>query len=184
MGAPAVTLGSEDPSDCELARRAITDAESFGALYDRHYGAVVRHVRRRLGDFHWVEDVVAETFLEALRCLPRFLHSQAPFARWLLRIASHRASHHARRMRYRQTAQLPRDVTHAPDTRDWARVDRVRLALARVPSRFQSILALYYLEGMSVAEIAEAAEMRPGTVKSRLSRGRAALKRILDGEAP
>jgi RNA polymerase sigma-70 factor (ECF subfamily) len=59
------------------------------------------------------------------------------------------------------------------------RLDQARRALLALPPKYQSVLALHYLEGMSVEEVALAVGCRMGTVKSRLSRGRQALRDIL-----
>jgi RNA polymerase sigma-70 factor (ECF subfamily) len=58
------------------------------------------------------------------------------------------------------------------DERSW-----VQRCLRAVAPRFQAVLALHYVEGLSVEEVARTLHCRPGTVKSRLARGRAALAR-------
>ena len=55
----------------------------------------------------------------------------------------------------------------------------VETVLASLPDRFQAVLSLHYLADMSVAEIAQVLNARPGTVKSRLARGRKLMKKRL-----
>ena len=54
-----------------------------------------------------------------------------------------------------------------------------RAALQSLPLRYQTTLALHYLEGLPVAEVALAMNCRVGTVKARLSRGRERMRRAL-----
>ncbi len=61
---------------------------------------------------------------------------------------------------------------------------RVQRCLRAIAPRFQSVLALHYVEGLSVDEVARTLRCRPGTVKSRLARGRAALAAELARGAP
>jgi RNA polymerase sigma factor (sigma-70 family) len=58
-------------------------------------------------------------------------------------------------------------------------LEKAQLALLALPPRYQAVLSLYYLEDMSLAEISTVLGCRLGTVKSRLSRGREALRQLL-----
>ena len=62
-GQPRPRGGAEGSAEADLVRRAAHDSEAFGALYRRHYPAIQRYLRRRLGDSQVVEDAVAETFM-------------------------------------------------------------------------------------------------------------------------
>ncbi len=158
--------------------RAKGDADAFALLYRRHYPAIQRYVRRRLGGSGMVDDVVAETFLTALEYLPRYQERGLPFRSWLYRLATSRISRWIRQAR-RRLEQLE----HEPPARDIVAPDEreiVRLALLGLAERLQSVLGLHYLEGLSVDEVAAVLECSTGTVKSRLSRGRDALRRRLE----
>ena len=67
-------------------------------------------------------------------------------------------------------------MTNTPDIVD-DRVEPMRCALLALPLAFQTALSLHYYEDLSVEVIAEIMNCRPGTVKSRLSRGRELLRR-------
>src|ERR1043166_2936696 len=58
----------------ELVERAKRDREAFALLYRRHYAMIAGSPYRRTGDTHVTEDLAAEVFLAALRCLPRYRH--------------------------------------------------------------------------------------------------------------
>jgi RNA polymerase sigma factor (sigma-70 family) len=64
------------------------DPEKIGELYERHFERIYAFVTRRVRDRAAAEDVTAEVFHKALAALPRFQLAGAPFAAWLLRIAT------------------------------------------------------------------------------------------------
>jgi RNA polymerase sigma-70 factor (ECF subfamily) len=163
--------------ESELLARAGHDADAFAELYRRHYGRIGTYLLRRTGDRAATEDLLAEVFLAALRGVKRFRWRGIGFHHWLYRVATRAANRWARRHRF---APLPRDVVaDAPR----GEADDVTAMLLALPSRLQSVLTLHYLEGLSVDEVARVLGVRPGTVKSRLSRARDALRERFGGEA-
>ncbi len=169
----------EDERD--LVERAKRDREAFAVLYRRHYQAIAGYIYRRVGDAHVTEDLVAEVFLSALRALPRFRYRGVPIKAWLYRIATNRLNHWARQQRRRAITQLDSEVidqTGEPVDAGLTR-EHTRAALLTLAPKHQAVLALRYLEGMSVEDVALATGCRVGTGKSRLSRGRDALRRRL-----
>jgi RNA polymerase sigma-70 factor, ECF subfamily len=165
----------------ELVERAKRDREAFALLYRRHYAMVAGYLYRRTGDTHVTEDLAAEVFLAALRCLPRYRHRGLPIQAWLYRIACNTANRWSRRQRARIAARLHElscePATNAPAVNDDG--ERARLAMLSIKTKYQAVLTLHYLEGMSIEEVATAIGCRVGTVKSRLSRGRDALRERL-----
>lgn len=169
------------PSEADLVRGARSDADAFAALYRRHAPAIARYLRRRVADPEVARDLVAETFLAALERIGRYRPTRAPFRAWLYRLASTRVSRWARRERGRPRREPLTDGTASrPADAGGELVDRVRRGLLELPARQQVALALHYLEGLSIAEIAVALGCRPGTVKARLARGRERLRRRLE----
>ncbi|MEQ8766448.1 MAG: RNA polymerase sigma factor [Planctomycetota bacterium] len=178
IGAEQESLaGTESaPSERELVESARTDRAAFGTLYRLHSRAIYRFVRSRVGDPVASEDIVAETFLEALKSLWRFRFRGVPFRHWLLVIASRCVARWIRQSRRRTTAPLESEpVAPASEAPDPDELEALRGALLRLPVPQQTVLTLFYLEGLRVSEIARAMRSRSGTVKSRLARGRAAL---------
>jgi RNA polymerase sigma-70 factor (ECF subfamily) len=164
----------------ELIERAKRDRQAFAILYRKHYARIAGYIHRRVGDPHVTEDLVADTFMTALRCLPKYRHRGAPLSAWLYRIATTSVNRWVRRQRRWfsfGSGALPADVL-APTTIRDAEADReqVRKALLSLAPGFQSVLSLHYLEGLSIEDVSLALGCRPGTVKSRLSRGREALR--------
>jgi RNA polymerase sigma-70 factor (ECF subfamily) len=83
--APAWSAAVSDEALAERAQQG--DREAFGALYDRHVGAVYGYCYRQLGDREAAQDAAAETFRKALAALPTY--RPAAFRGWLFAIARH-----------------------------------------------------------------------------------------------
>jgi RNA polymerase sigma factor (sigma-70 family) len=170
---------SNGEAEHRLIEAAKRDPRALAQLYREHYEAISRHVLRRVGRISVAEDLVADVFLAMVRYLPRYRVGVTPFRAWLYRLATNRVNRWARWERRRACRRL-HDVPSAAETGDPAqKADHVRSALLALPLSFQSVLSLYYLEEMSVREIAQVVGCAEGTVKSRLSRGRALLRAIL-----
>ena len=80
-----------------LVEAAQRDTARFGDLYEHYFEFVYAYVARRLRDRNEAEDLTAEVFHKALRSLPRFKWTGAPFAAWLFRIASNMIADRAQR---------------------------------------------------------------------------------------
>ena len=178
-----ITLVSSDMSDRseerDLVERAKKDKAAFGKLYQCHYACIANYIYRRVGDAHLAEDLAADVFLSAFRSLSRFRYQGLSIRSWLYRIATNRVNRWARRERHRGHEPL---VTDHADTRDQDREDSAlakdlaRTALLTLAPKFQEVIALHHLEGMPVTDVAATLGCRSGTVKSRLARGRKALR--------
>jgi len=179
-----MSLGKADPvaelDEGELVARAGHDRAALAELYQRHHRALLDHVYRRTGDVHATEDLVADVFVSVLQALPRYRYRGIPLRYWLLRIATHAVNRWARRERrwrlrvvaVEQAAQVGHNTQSTGGETDPA---RARRALLSLPPKYQEVLALHYLEGLGLAEVAAILECRVGTVKSRLARARDAL---------
>jgi RNA polymerase sigma-70 factor, ECF subfamily len=165
--------------DATLAERAAGDPDLFGTLYRRHFEAVAGYLLRRTGDQALAEDLAADTFLAAWRALPGYRETGVPFRAWLLRIATNRANAVARRERLRRRVlallarSMPTGHTGQAQSDD---TGELYAAMARIRAEHQAVISLVHLEGLSVEEAAGVLGVAPGTVKSRLHRGRQALR--------
>lgn len=180
------------PEDDELAERARDgDVDAFEELVTRYQGIAFRVawlVVRNRGD---AEDAVQEAFVKAYHALPRF-HRGAPFRPWILRIVTNEARNRGRSSRRRDGLVLRLASTDAsatspsPEVAVLERSDAEALvaALERLPERDRLVIAYRYLFEMNEAETAEALDVRPGTVKSRLSRALVRLRFELASSAP
>ena len=138
-----------------------------------------------------VRELVQRTLAELASAVPRFDPTRGSFRGYLFGIARHRLIDHLRSKARARAVEPLRDsiadCVSSPSQQlaHRERDERLLAALRRIPLDFQITLELHYWEEMSVADIAVALAIAEGTVKSRLSRGRAHLRRAIaeDGAA-
>ena len=160
--------------DRELIERAKTDREALAALYRRYQPRITAYVMRRVGRTHEAEDLVSSVFLAMVRGLARYRCGEAPFIAWLYRIASNEINRWIRKRRIRRFFGLSVEIADEGTPPDEG--EHLRIALSELPLHYQTVLSLHYLEELSVSEIATVIGSAPGTVKSRLARGRDLLR--------
>ena len=173
---PAEERSSEQSPRCSDTTR--TTREAFDAIYRQHFSAIAGHLYRRTGNQDLAEDLAADTFLAALKALPRYQSTDVPIRSWLLRIATNKANALARRDRIRRRV-FGRMPIHQPTDKPEDATDWLYPALARLRPQHQSVISLVHLEGLSVEQTARVLDLPQGTVKSRLHRARAILKNEL-----
>lgn len=170
--------------------------EGFNRLVLRHkdriYGLCLRLLAR---DRQEAEDAAQETFVKVYHSLRDF-RMESKFSSWLYRIAvntckNRLVSRSYRESRYRldpetadavagsepdraRSAPSPDQVLEAKGKRE-----KIEAAIARLPEEQRTLVVLRDVEGRSYEEIAEATGLNPGTVKSRLNRGRGQLREWL-----
>ncbi|MGW1200798.1 RNA polymerase sigma factor [Streptomyces sp. NPDC002536] len=171
------------------ARLRAGDRDAFAQLYEEHARTVYNHAYRLTGDWSTAEEVMSETFLEAWRTRERLEPDGDSLRPWLLGIATNKARN-ANRSFGRRLAFLARRPAPEPvaDFADEAagRIDdarhlaAVRRALDGLRRPEREVLVLCVWSGLDYAQIAEALDIPVGTVRSRLSRARARLRRLAD----
>ena len=167
------------------------DLDAFNALVLAYQGQVYNLCLRMLGSPQAAEDAAQEAFIAAYRAVPRFRGGR--FRAWLLRIAANACYDELRRRRSRPQVPLeapadderPRAELPASDEPLEQRAERLELArclqegLASLPPDQRLAVILRDVQGLAYEEVAEATGASLGTVKSRISRGRAALRDFL-----
>jgi RNA polymerase sigma-70 factor (ECF subfamily) len=146
---------------------------------------MLAHAARLLGDTEQARDAVQAAWVEILQGLGG-LRDVGMFVPWALRIVSRRVARQIRlRQRDRALAAEWAAETGAsePDGGPtFADAGAVRRAIAALPAQQRATVALFYLEDMSVAEVAMATDVPVGTVKTRLMHARNRLRLELEGE--
>jgi RNA polymerase sigma-70 factor, ECF subfamily len=178
-----------DDSDGELLRRVHGgDEAAFLALYERHRRPLFRFAYRMLGAAPVAEDVVHECFLVILTNPMKFDPSRASLRTFLCAIARNLSFKQLRkRGQETLTDEVPEPVeeTSPPEAgplRQLLESERsaaVQAAVAALPPLQREVIVLFEYEGHSLAEIAEVVAADTGTVKARLHRARAGLRRTL-----
>ena len=175
-------LSANDQSLWEASARG--DQRAFTELYERHAGTIYNYLFRRLADWSEAEDLTAVVFLEAFRRRKHVVVVDGKLLPWLYGIATNVLRNRRRALwRHRHlVAQLTDQPVKAvePDAATRAeaamQMRSVLTRIAKLPRLQQDVIALCLWSGLSYEEAAVALGVPVGTVRSRLSRARAALK--------
>ena len=180
-------------SDEALAARvrATGDAEAFAVLVTRYRSRLIALSRRMLaesrGGAEEAEDVAQEAFVAAYTHRRTFRRGE-PFRPWLYRIALNRCLDRLRAQSRRPASRSWETVTTEPESPDEGplpalltdeRDGRLQEAVAALPPKYRAVFLLRHLDDLSYEEIAAAAELPLGTVKTHLFRARALLRAAL-----
>ena len=166
-----------------VASARLGDARALSELVALRGPRMFAHARRQSDDAEAARDIVQEAWVQILRGLRRLQDDHA-FLPWALRIVTRIAARDVRgKVARRRLAEgLAAEPVVPVSPVEPAETAVLHAALARLPREQSSVLALFYLEDMGVAEVAIALDIAPGTVKTRLMHGRAKLRAILEGE--
>lgn len=180
----------QPPSDSDLVRRfRAGEARAFEALVDRYKRPLFVLLVRLVGDRSAADDLLQECFVRLWRHIDDLDESE-PLYGLLRRIAVNLGRNHLRGRARRRAAmeaaarQVPPRPQDGPETGGEEETARaVEAAMAEMPEEQRTCLVLRVQEEMSYAEIAGATGAAVGTVMSRLSRARAALREKLKQRA-
>jgi RNA polymerase sigma-70 factor (ECF subfamily) len=168
------------------------DVESFNALVRMYEGRVYNLGFRMLGDTDSAADASQEAFLSAFRNLRSFRGGS--FRSWLLRIATNVCYDVLRAKKRRPAVSLdasdpdaddsPLQIADHHESPDDLAIRRelaiaIQAGLAHLPEDQRLVVVLSDVQGLAYEEIAQITNTNLGTVKSRLSRGRARMREIL-----
>jgi RNA polymerase sigma-70 factor, ECF subfamily len=165
-------------------RDGLTGLEDFAKLIETHQASVFRTLARLTGEREGLEDLAQEVFLRLYRALPHF-EGRAKLSTFLYRLIVNVVNDEwSRRRTARRMEPLDRaafDVPHpAPSPADLLErsrfQDALEAALATLPLRDRTLLALHYQEGRSYDDICTILDVPMGTVKTQLYRAREKLR--------
>ena len=161
---PAPATSPENEDERLVIEAAKMDPRRFAELYEQNFDRVYAFVARRAGHRGEAEDVTAEVFHRALANLGRFEWRGAPFAAWLLQIASNALAdrwQRAVRERGEPSPEIGDPRTHAEAER------RALLAelVGRLPDDQQRVIRERFVEQKSIREIARELSRTEGAVK-------------------
>lgn len=183
---------SSQLTDQEVVARVIAGQKGLYEILMRRYNQrLYRAVRSYLTDPDDVQDALQDTYVKAYEKLFQF-RQEAAFSTWLTRIAINEALQCLKRSRTarlhivpaptpERLAQLPDTDTMDPEQRTLhhERTALLERAIDRLPAAYRVVYLLREVEGLSVAEAAEALQLSESNVKVRLHRAKALLKDAL-----
>lgn len=183
-----------------IARLAAGDVRALEELYDRHAAALYGMLGRLVPDRRDREEILQETFVAVWRHADTYDGRRGSVHTWLFAIAHRKAIDRLRAQRSRP-AETPTDplvtvpvgqetevdgLYRADPTADGAQASEQREAVMRalmgLPAEQRDVVVMAYLLGYSSTEIAELRRLPVGTVKSRMQRALARLRRLLGPE--
>ncbi len=182
----------EEEKLIKLAARG--DQDAFAQLLELHQNKVYGLTLRLTGSPEDAMELTQETFFNAWRGLPNF-HFESKFSTWLYRLATNATIDFLRREKRRRSLTVtslsaeddPQRLLDIPDRRFTPQDElerkefqaAVRRGLEQLSDEHRQVLVLRELNGLSYAEIAQVLGIEEGTVKSRISRARLALRKVL-----
>jgi RNA polymerase sigma factor (sigma-70 family) len=168
------------------------DVRAFNVLVEHYQGRLYNLCYRMLGDPDAAADVTQDAFLSAFRNIRRYRGGS--FAAWMMRIATNGCYDQLRARQRRPTTSIdallddedhaPRqfeDTSEAPDERSLRNelAGEIQRSLDALDADQRLAIVLSDIQGFSYDEISAVTGWPLGTVKSRLSRGRAQLRNVL-----
>lgn len=177
-------------SDEQVVDRVLAgEGALFEILMRRHNQRIYRIVRGILGDDGEAEDVMQDAYVRAYQHLEQF-ERRSTFVTWLTRIAMHEAF--ARSEKQKKLTSLDSDealmntasmsVSDASPEQEVANMElhtALEAAIVSLPAKYLSVIMLRDVEEMTTAETASALEISEESVKVRLHRARALMRRAL-----
>ena len=196
----ASTLAFQSEEAALIAELQAGSEEAFAWLIARYHQPIFSLLARAVQDRTEAADLTQEVFVKVFRGVGSF-HGESSLRTWIYRIALREASNQRRWWTRHRQAEIPIEqemvesgsgqpvllkemlVDPAESPYELAAHEenraRVEAALSQVPEPFRSTLILRDIEGFIYEDVAEMQGVNLGTVKSRLVRGRAALKAVL-----
>ncbi len=171
------------------------DANAFGVLFEQYHQEVYNVAMRVTRDRSLSEDIVQETFVEVIKTIDK-LQDPAAFASWLKTIAHHQCTRHYRRkevlhetlveeaedgfstfetLEERNTAFIP---DAALDEKEFKQT--IHELMNELPDVQSAALIMFYLDGLSLRQIAQAQGVPLNTANTRLNRGRKAMQKTVE----
>ncbi|GGH75970.1 ECF RNA polymerase sigma factor SigW [Compostibacillus humi] len=169
------------------------DQSAYREIVELYQNKIYQHCYRMLGNVHEAEDIAQEAFIRAYVNIDSF-DERRKFSSWLYRIATNLSIDRIRKRKpdyfldaevkgtdgldmYSQMAASDRTPAEELESNELQRY--IHKEISELPPKYRSIIVLRYLEEFSLQEISEILDIPIGTVKTRIHRGREALRKRL-----
>src|SRR5258707_1802421 len=196
--ASAIGITTEDAA--LVAELKAGSEPAFALLIAQYHQPLYSLIARSLNDPADAADITQEVFIKVFRSIRGF-HGEASLRTWLYRIALHEASNQRRWWSRHKRQEITIDSTPESDEEGDSLClsatladqgdspydqavqaesrEHLEAALRQLPEAYRTVVVLREIEGFTYEEIAEILDVQLGTVKSRLTRGRSALRSLL-----
>ena len=203
VGNLASVIGHRTEDATLVAELKAGSEDAFAVLIAQYHQPLYSLIARSINDPADAADITQDVFLKVFRSIRSF-HGESSLRTWLYRIALHEASNQRRWWSRHKRQELTIDTPSSGDDdapslaslladRGQSPYDhavqaelraRVEDALRQIPEGYRTVVVLREIEGFAYEEIAEILQTNLGTIKSRLTRGRNALRILLEASAP
>jgi len=196
--ASAIGIRTDDAS--LVAELKAGNEQAFSLLIAQYHQQIYSLISRSLQNPNDAADITQDVFIKVFRSISSF-HGDSSLRTWLYRIALHEASNQRRWWSRHKKQEITIDSSTTSDEDGQSLClaatltcqrdspfdhaaqsqlrERVEAALRELPEAFRTVVVLREIEGFAYEEIAEILDTNLGTIKSRLTRGRSALRTIL-----
>ncbi len=171
-------------------RHAAGDPAAFEEIFETHQRMIYNLALRFCGDPTRAEDLAQEALLR-ISCNLKSFRGKSSLKTWIYQVSINCFRSRLRRRRLdtrslddESAAPQPVDAGLSPESRAYGAElqDRLTAAIAELPAKFREAVILRDVEGLDYREIETILGCRLGTVRSRIARGRAALRDALKGQ--
>jgi RNA polymerase sigma-70 factor, ECF subfamily len=178
---------AEDPDEQGILERASrADPEALGALYDRYVDRIYKYIYHRVGQADLAEDLTAQVFARMLEAIREGRAWRTSFSGWIYRIAHNLVIDHYRRRGRAAFVELEEASPLVADEGDPLRKvearlesEHLRAALGRLTEEQAEVIALRFLDELSIAEVAAMMNKTEGAIKALQYRAVLALRRVM-----
>jgi RNA polymerase sigma factor (sigma-70 family) len=165
-------ISMHNPDDNLVEKAVHHDRESFAFLYEKHVERVYRHVYYRVSNHADAEDITQEVFSRAWKAIGKYRSTGAPFAAWLITIASNLITDH-----YKSHQKMPvteenyREVpgSQISDPAGLAETSfsnaLIKKAVEKLKGDKQKVIMMHFIDGFSYEEIARTLKKSEGTIR-------------------
>lgn len=153
------------------------DSSFKHAMVEKYFDTVYRLALARLQETHRADDIVQDVFLKYIKSDKAF-ESEEHIKAWLIRVTINCTKSFFTSSWHKKTVPLTEELTfEIPEQED------IYFAVSKLPTKYRTVIHLFYYEDLSVKEISRYLGAKETTVKSQLHRGREMLRKILEGRA-
>lgn len=172
----------ENLSDEEIVGKVRSvDRELYALIIERYQSKLTRYATHLVNDKDKALDIVQNAFIKAFINLHGF-DTKKKFSSWIYRIVHNEAMNSVKK--YQKEIKMPEDFDFPSDediTKEFEQkenIAKVETCLSKIPLLYSEPLSLYYLDEKTYEEISDILRMPMGTVATRISRAKIAMKHI------